>query len=421
MRTIPDKFDAVSTLPAAEFNDFKNETLNLVDTVDITPSASDLYQVTKAVSIYSARGDFYNDTGSANAYLLAVSDSQKSPPAYVEGMRVRFQPANTNTTTSTVNVAGLGVKTLRNADGSRVVRTGEIPANKDVTIVYDGTYFRVVHVASDYGVTAQFSVDTIGGRIGLHPTNPIYTSNTFGGTVIYYIPMSTNQIALYNGTRWELLTTGTLSVAIPDTTGTNYDVFITYNSGVPSMILVPWGTDTARATFSVTRFQGVLTLATNTSTRYVGTIRTTNVAGQCEDSSRRRFVYNENNKIPKILGAFAPDADAWVGSETDFAIPEGNNTLGETRADIVIGGLDNINIQINTHLGSITNDGAVYLGFALDSQTVPTLNNSSKDYTNDFLAGTSIPLGYHYYQILYHVTAGPRTFGPYTLNGLVPL
>lgn len=51
-------------------------------------------------------------------------------------MRVRFDPGNDNTAASTVNVAGLGVKSIRSLSGN-VIAAGEISAGEILTLEFD--------------------------------------------------------------------------------------------------------------------------------------------------------------------------------------------------------------------------------------------------------------------------------------------
>jgi len=122
MNNFPIKVDAPNTgdinLPAAEYNALTAELKNIVTSVGITLSDLDAYQLSKAVAIYCSGGDFYTDSGSANSYVLGAIGNKKTPPAYFNGMRVRFQAGINNTGASTVNVATLGVKSIKRKDGS---------------------------------------------------------------------------------------------------------------------------------------------------------------------------------------------------------------------------------------------------------------------------------------------------------------
>ena len=72
------------------------------------------------------------DTGTVNTYIVAPPHT---PSGYVDGLRVTFRALNTNTGASTVNVSGLGVKTIRLTDSS-VLSANNIQATAPSEIVY---------------------------------------------------------------------------------------------------------------------------------------------------------------------------------------------------------------------------------------------------------------------------------------------
>lgn len=137
MEDLNDKITG-DTLPAVEWNQIPSELQNVIEKTGITLSNLDLDQLGKAIAVYSAGGDFYVDSGAANAYVLGAVGSKQTPPAYFDGMRIRFFPSNANTGASTVNVSTLGVKDLRRGDGSAHV-SGDIQAVAPVTYVFDNT------------------------------------------------------------------------------------------------------------------------------------------------------------------------------------------------------------------------------------------------------------------------------------------
>lgn len=83
-----------------------------------------------------ANGDFYIDSGSANAYVLSVVSPNGDPDVYSDGMTVRFFANNANAGASTVNVAGLGVKDLKDNEGNALLG-GELVAGEIVRAYYD--------------------------------------------------------------------------------------------------------------------------------------------------------------------------------------------------------------------------------------------------------------------------------------------
>ena len=96
------------------------------------------------------------DTGTANAYLVALP---YAPASYTDGLSVVFKALNTNTGASTINVNGLGAKTIRLSD-DHVVYAGDITAGSSVTLRYSSTtgYF---HVAANSVVAANRAAQSV--------------------------------------------------------------------------------------------------------------------------------------------------------------------------------------------------------------------------------------------------------------------
>jgi hypothetical protein len=141
-----------STLEADEWNQLQ-DLKNLVSTSGINPDTSLLNQIPQAVSNYVAIASFYTDNGIANAYNLTPINNFKSPTQYITGMLVRFRTANPNTGASTVNVASLGVKNIKKADGITDLVAGDIPSGADIEFRYDGTNFLLNSVVSASATT----------------------------------------------------------------------------------------------------------------------------------------------------------------------------------------------------------------------------------------------------------------------------
>lgn len=145
MKDIPTKING-DFFEADECNSIASEEENLVTTAGQTLSASDNFQLSKAASIYAAAGDFYEDAGSANVYVLSPVSPRYAPPSYVDGMKARFKPGVTNTGASTVNVDAIGIKDIKNRDGS-AVSSGEIGAGDYVDVVFElsNNYFVITN------------------------------------------------------------------------------------------------------------------------------------------------------------------------------------------------------------------------------------------------------------------------------------
>lgn len=134
-----------NTVGAIEWNQFADVD-NLVINSGQTPSTSNLDQLAIASARYSSGGQFFTDSGTANAYVLTPVSPFKSPVSsgagegYFNGMIIIFRAGNANSGASTINVNSAGVKNLKKANGTDVA-TGDILTTRDVSFRYDGTNF----------------------------------------------------------------------------------------------------------------------------------------------------------------------------------------------------------------------------------------------------------------------------------------
>lgn len=77
------------------------------------------------------------DSGAADAYVLTTQEGAV-PAAYLDGMKIYFKAANSNTGASTVNVDSLGLKDIEYPDGT-ALNALSIIAGSYVTAVYNST------------------------------------------------------------------------------------------------------------------------------------------------------------------------------------------------------------------------------------------------------------------------------------------
>jgi len=134
-----------STLEAGDWNQVADLD-NFIISSGQTPSTSNLDQLAIASARYSSGGQFFTDSGTANAYVLTPVSPFKSPVSvgtgegYFNGMTIIFRAGNANSGASTVNVNSAGVKNLKKTDGTDVT-TGDILTTVDVVFRYNGTNF----------------------------------------------------------------------------------------------------------------------------------------------------------------------------------------------------------------------------------------------------------------------------------------
>jgi hypothetical protein len=179
---------------------------------------------------------------------------------------------------------------------------GAKPADTDVLVVVDDpggtpvtkkvTYANLVSGLLNYAVCQ--------GRPTLSSGVPVTTSDVTAATNVYYTPFRGNRVGLYDGSNWAVLAFSEITIAVPATTDTNYDVFLYNNGGTVTAETVAWTNATTRATAHVLQ-DGILSKSGDTTRRYVFTFRTTGVSGQCEDSEAKRFVWSYYNRLERRL------------------------------------------------------------------------------------------------------------------------
>jgi hypothetical protein len=102
--------------------------------------------------------------------------------AYAAGQMFAFVAANTNTGAVTINISGLGAKSITK-NGTTALSAGDITANYLFVVVYDGTQFQVVGVSA-----TTFTNLTISGVLTLSGAGVQLTSS---GTGAWKMPVGT--------------------------------------------------------------------------------------------------------------------------------------------------------------------------------------------------------------------------------------
>lgn len=129
-------------------------------------------------------------TGTANAHVATLSPALT---AYVAGVGLSVKIGITNTGASTINVNGLGVKSILDSKGAALT-AGKLTLNSIVTLRYNGTAFILQGEGGDYGTAGAAQVlntHTVGTPTGVVAgTIPIVA----GGNTI--TPSTVNQTAI---------------------------------------------------------------------------------------------------------------------------------------------------------------------------------------------------------------------------------
>jgi hypothetical protein len=97
------------------------------------------------------------DSGAADVYVIGPSPAIT---AYATGMTfvVKIGSGNTNTGASTINVSGVGAKSIKTPDGTNP-EAGAMIAGQIAIICYDGTNFQLVSVPSEMQIS-EFATGT---------------------------------------------------------------------------------------------------------------------------------------------------------------------------------------------------------------------------------------------------------------------
>lgn len=117
-------------------------------------AAGDLNTTSEATVIYDGtnfqllnpQGDsflhyFWADSGAANAYVITPVPAIT---ALVAGQSFQVKISADNTGASTLNVSGLGVKSIKKTHGTADPAAGDLKAGGIYTLTYDGTVFQIV-------------------------------------------------------------------------------------------------------------------------------------------------------------------------------------------------------------------------------------------------------------------------------------
>jgi len=161
-------------------------------------------------------GEYLNyaaDTGAADAYVVAPSPAIT---AYATGQIVKLKPANANTGASTINVNGLGIKSIKNLDGTAIaantlLTTGTYP------LIYNGTDFNIMFVTSSASNEGGSTTTSSGANVTLTSASTklqIFTATTYGLSVV--LP---NATTLSLGQSYSVKNAGTYTFTIIDNAG----------------------------------------------------------------------------------------------------------------------------------------------------------------------------------------------------------
>lgn len=232
---------------------------------------------------------------------------------------------STNTYSSTTPTVGLAPSAITSGSIGSIRLTGEVtsltvsagaeyfvstggaitstaPANRRHLGQADSTTSIVV-TANPPPVIGPFSNDF---RLTLTTAVCDTTTDVTGASAVtlFLTPCTGNRITLFDSSgNPETCTTAQVSIAVPATTTTVYDVWAydsTFGTCTVTLETLVWTSSSARAT-AIARTNGRWTKSGDTSRMYIGTFSTAGSSGQTEDSATKRYLYNQYNQRRRPL------------------------------------------------------------------------------------------------------------------------
>jgi hypothetical protein len=247
------------------------------------------------------------------------------------------------------------------------------------------------------------------GRLSMLTGAPRNVADVTAGTAIYYVPCNGPFTPIYNGSSWEMISTGALTLTLnstPHQADTNYDVFIAEDPGVADSYIIgtgpAWNTSTpgsatrgtGAGTTEIEYFSGLLTnaeaidLKNNATTysnvpanraTYIGSFRVDAVAAQLTCTAltatgalRKWGLWNAYNRLPIVLQGYE-DAATWVLSSTTVSPFNADATNAmEVFAGLLECPVD-VEVMANAVLGASANNFAT-VGVGLNVSNAFTTN-----------------------------------------------
>jgi hypothetical protein len=137
MKQIPTQTDGLTSLAAADFNQIPLETQTIITSSGQALDGNFTNQASRAIIDLGMNAGFYTDSGTANNIVLSNSNNP-DPTSLRDGIKVIFKSAATNTGATTINLSGLGAKSLLKENGSNL-SSGDIIANNRYECIYSSS------------------------------------------------------------------------------------------------------------------------------------------------------------------------------------------------------------------------------------------------------------------------------------------
>lgn len=280
-------------------------------------------------------------------------------------------------------------------------------------------------VAAQTAIGPEGNTALCEARLTLTTAVPVTTADVSNVGTIYFTPFRGARLALHNGTGWLTHILTEISIAVPNTTATMYDMFCYSNAGTPTLEALAWTNDTTRAT-ALTTLDGVLVKTGATTRRYLGSFRTDdNLSAKCTDTALRRYLWNYYNRAPKRLA---------VGNDTSHTYNSGtfrpfNNDAANSQVQLVVGVVEGwLNcLNLGNMSRALSTDGQPIMSIAINSTATP---GGGRLQMSNFVGGVRVTLvdnmlpvaGYNYIVAMESCTPGTAgaTFAGCQVQAILP-
>lgn len=170
--------------------------------VPVSQLDANFAQCITALNTLQSFGNYYVDSGSANAMSVTVPSPLIA--AYTAGLPLQVKAAAGNTGATTINVSGLGTRNVTYPNASALL-SGQLVTGGIVSLMYDGTNFQYL--------------------------GPIFGSGTFTCTWGGFSAPPSTTIAWYRSGTW-------ITIHLDNVSGTSNDTSFTM-SGIPTYAQSP--------------------------------------------------------------------------------------------------------------------------------------------------------------------------------------
>jgi len=256
-------------------------------------------------------------------------------------------------------------------------------------------------------------------RLSLATGTPVPTTDITGAnaTMVYLTPYTGNRLDVPDGSvtvnpiRY---IASELSLAVPATTATMYDIFAYANGATPAIELLAWTNDTTRAT-AIVRNGGRWVKSGDATRLYLGSVRTGSVSGQSEDSVSKRYLWNLYNPVTRALSRIEATA-SWNYSVATWRQA---NASTSNQIEIVVGVAERtLTLGLTVYAQNSAGGQPVAVAIGQDSTTAP-MGQLVGGYLATITGGVSYEVtaaaavmpavGRHFYAWLEQAVAGTTT------------